>query len=354
LDNLCHTLVGAALAEAGLKRRTALGTATLMIGANFPDIDAAVAFTEHGLGFRRGMTHGVPALIVLPFVLTGLMLLWDRGRRRSARRRGPEAEDQPADVHGSRSTRHRSRGTRHAAAGRPAPGQLLLLSAVSIATHPVLDWMNTYGMRWLMPFSGRWWYGDALFIVDPWVLTMLGVGIYLSRRHGRAVHDAGSLSDDRVPRAARPARVALAAVAAYVAAMLGLTAMARHVVRQEVRQAAGSAWTGHLMVEPVPANPVARRVVVERGGRYEVGDYRWLSRPHRAVPEYAVAIDSSNPLARRAVATPAGAEFMSWSRLPFFLFERRADSTIVTIADARYTRGGRGSWASVRVALPAP
>jgi hypothetical protein len=31
MDNVCHTLVGAALAEAGLKRRTALGTATLII-----------------------------------------------------------------------------------------------------------------------------------------------------------------------------------------------------------------------------------------------------------------------------------------------------------------------------------
>ena len=32
-------MVGAALAEAGLKRRTPLASATLMIGANFPDID---------------------------------------------------------------------------------------------------------------------------------------------------------------------------------------------------------------------------------------------------------------------------------------------------------------------------
>jgi len=35
------------------------------------------------------------------------------------------------------------------------------------AHHPTLDWLNTYGMRWLMPFSGRWFYGDAVFIVDP-------------------------------------------------------------------------------------------------------------------------------------------------------------------------------------------
>ena len=31
MDNLCHTLVGAALAEAGLRKKTPLATATLLI-----------------------------------------------------------------------------------------------------------------------------------------------------------------------------------------------------------------------------------------------------------------------------------------------------------------------------------
>ena len=28
-----------------------------------------------------------------------------------------------------------------------------------------------------MPFSGRWFYGDALYIVDPWLLMALGGGL---------------------------------------------------------------------------------------------------------------------------------------------------------------------------------
>src|SRR3712207_8618801 len=78
MDNVCHTLVGAALAESGLKRRTALGAATLMIGANFPDVDVLAVPFGHGVDFRRGWTHGVLALAVLPFVLTALMLAWNR------------------------------------------------------------------------------------------------------------------------------------------------------------------------------------------------------------------------------------------------------------------------------------
>src|SRR5918999_1704760 len=156
MDNVCHTLVGAALAEAGLKRRTALGAATLMIGANFPDIDVVAVPFGHGVDFRRGWTHGVLALAVLPFVLTGIMLAWDRWvAARSAARAG-------------------------AARPRADSRALLLLSAISILTHPTLDWMNEYGMRWLMPFSGRWFYGDALFIIDPWLWAALGLGVALA------------------------------------------------------------------------------------------------------------------------------------------------------------------------------
>src|SRR5688572_32258706 len=111
MDNVCHTLVGAALAESGLKRKTALGSATLMIAANFPDIDVIAVPLGHSLGFRRGITHGVPALIVLPVLLTLIMIAWHRWR---------------------------GKGT-----DPPDPRGLLLLSAIGILTHPFLDWMNT-------------------------------------------------------------------------------------------------------------------------------------------------------------------------------------------------------------------
>ena len=39
MDNLAHSLVGAWMGEAGLKRKTPLATLTLVLGANLPDID---------------------------------------------------------------------------------------------------------------------------------------------------------------------------------------------------------------------------------------------------------------------------------------------------------------------------
>lgn len=307
MDNICHTLVGAALAEAGLKRRTALGGATLLLAANFPDIDVASLFTGHSLGFRRGITHGVPALVVLPFVLTGLMLLW-----------------------------HRLRGQ-----GRPAPDprELLLLSAIGIATHPALDWMNTYGMRWLMPFSGTWWYGDALFIIDPWLWLALGIGVSWTRRRTRRGRGAAS----------RPARVALALAAAYVVTMVALTRQARAFVRQALAGRGVSPVT--VVVDPVPVNPLERRVIYEWRDAYHFASFAFL--PARlSEPYHAIATGLGTPEVALASRTRQGAEFLSWARLPFFAVDTAGARLAVFMGDARYTLGVGPTWASTRVELP--
>ncbi|HEY9182281.1 MAG TPA: metal-dependent hydrolase, partial [Gammaproteobacteria bacterium] len=154
MDPVAHTFAGAALAAAGLKRATPLAGAALVLGANAPDVDVFAYFagSYDAIAFRRGLTHGVLALAIWPFVLAGLLLGWDRWVRR---RRDPTAA--PARA-----------------------GPLLALSALAVATHPALDWLNNYGMRWLMPFDGRWSYGDALFIVDPWVWLILGGAAFLT------------------------------------------------------------------------------------------------------------------------------------------------------------------------------
>src|SRR5438477_12375564 len=121
MDNLCHTLVGAALGEAGLKRRTRFGNATLMIASNLPDIDVLVfATSTPSVAFRRGWTHGILADVLLPPMLTGIILLISRWR-------------------GS---------ARAESAGLPVrPGQLLLLSYVGVILHVLMDLLNNYGVR---------------------------------------------------------------------------------------------------------------------------------------------------------------------------------------------------------------
>src|SRR5216110_1717449 len=103
MDNLCHTLVGAALAEAGLKRRTRYGSATLMIASNLPDIDVLVfATSTPSVAFRRGWTHGILADLFLSILLTLAVLLLARQeqiRQNAVRPANPAGTTPVALVH---------------------------------------------------------------------------------------------------------------------------------------------------------------------------------------------------------------------------------------------------------------
>lgn len=189
MDNLTHSFTGALIGQTGLKRKTGLAMPALIIGANLPDVDAACFFwlegTEH-LAFRRGITHGPIALVLLPMVLAGLLWLWDRWQ--ASRGKRPEGR---LPVHF---------------------GWLYALSLIGCLTHPALDWMNVYGVRLLEPFSSQWFYGDVLFIIDLWLWLAMGIGLWLSLRREKRGGDWR-----------KAGRATLALVLAYIGVNAGIT-----------------------------------------------------------------------------------------------------------------------------------
>jgi inner membrane protein len=244
------------------------------------------------------ITHGFPALLILPFLLAGLMRLWDQHVRL---RRDRQA--MPSDFR-----------------------QLVILSAISIATHPTLDFMNTYGMRWLVPFVDRWFYADGLFIVDLWLLVALVLGVLWSRRAGTT----------------RPARFALGFVAAYSTAMLIVTGVGRERVEAQHRGQ-------RTMVEPNPVLPWRRTVLLEEASAYRFGTYSLFGgldlSAQRLPKEYA----ADDPAIRQAKAVPDVIRFLRWARFPMYAAYRRDGHMEVLVSDARYDGAG---WASVQVTLP--
>ncbi|HXE58702.1 MAG TPA: metal-dependent hydrolase [Gemmatimonadales bacterium] len=305
MDPVCHTLFGAALARAGLRRGTPLATATLLIGANLPDVDAVVYLASRpalDLGFRRGWTHGIGALAVWPFVLTGVMLLWDRWVRRRVGTIPPP---------------------------KLRPRRILALAFVSVWSHPILDTLNTYGVRWLMPFSGRWFYGDTLFIVDPWVWLALAAGTYLAARQ------------DRIRRhGARPvnaARVALALMLVYVLGMAGMNLAGRAVARRELERGTGDTIR-RLMAAPAPVSPFTRAVVAEGARAYYTGRVTWRPTPRFRLEERFPLPDTAGTAMRRALAAASGRDFLRWARFP--LVQLDGATGAVRLVDLRYARPG--------------
>jgi inner membrane protein len=316
MDNLCHTLAGGALAAAGLKRWTGLGTATLMIASNLPDVDVAVFATDTlAMSFRRGWTHGIVAQLLLPPMLAGVMFVCSRfiGRPRSA-------GATPVTLSG-----------------------LAVLSYVGTWLHIFMDWLNSYGVRLLKPFSDRWFYGDALYIVDPILSVIFGAAVLLARRA-----EARS-----TPRPWRFARAALAVAGLYVGLMLLSNWWARAAVRSELSRAGQP--ERRFMVTPVFGNPLRREVLVDMGDRYEKGFLWFDPLPHFRPAGYGVNINADDPAARDAARTPRFQAFLMWSRFPFFVVERTGAGTAVVINDYRYSGpGGRDGWATQVVELPNP
>ena len=152
MDNLTHSLVGLAAAKAGLGRRTPYATFVCVVASNLPDIDivALARGPTFYLQHHRGITHSIVGTLALAVALP---LLFYAAERVWARARGREP--------------------------RARLKWLLVCSLLLSASHPLLDWTNSYGVRPFLPWDGRWVYGDMLFIIDPWLWLVLGGACFL-------------------------------------------------------------------------------------------------------------------------------------------------------------------------------
>jgi len=314
MDNVCHSLAGAAIAQAGFAGRFPRATLLCVLGANIPDVDAFTyvwAKPLTALQFRRGWTHGVPALLIWTLLLAAAFWWWNR------RSRTPSAE-----------------------LGDKRFQPVLTAAACAVFSHTSLDWLNNYGVRWLVPFSERWFYGDTLFIVDLVLLVLFGGGWWLSRRRRK--------SRSALPE--RPARIALALALVYVAFMKGISEATHAAAARQLNVSATGALD--LMVAPSPFSVFKRDVLVRRDATYE-----W----HAALvgagsidvsaPTSVMQIGAHDLHAQAASRTPEGKGFLRWSRFPYFVSGVDGDSTVVFLGDARYTIGTQESWAATRVTL---
>lgn len=287
MDNLTHSLVGAIMGQAGLKRTTGLAMPALIIGANLPDVDAACFFwlegTEH-LAFRRGITHGPPALVLLPLILAGLLWGWDRWQTR--------------------------RGTRPEGRLPVRFGWLYAMAFIGCVSHPFFDWLNVYGIRLLEPFSSQWFYGDTLFIIDPWLWAVLIASVWWSRRREKAGAEW-----------TRSARVGIAAVLAYI----GVNGVI------SVQQPQSVDGTAIVISSPLPVLSFAREVLSGN----EDGWYYWHDSAQNWAPIANPATLCAFPdlTAMRRSNSQLDA-FLFWSRAPF---ATRAKDGSVILYDARFT-----------------
>ncbi|MBL0939061.1 MAG: metal-dependent hydrolase [Gemmatimonadaceae bacterium] len=175
MDNVTHALAGLLLADATtswvarrsnvpVPNRFASAAAVLgVIAAEFPDSDLVYSGSVLGMGklgylmHHRGHTHTI-VWAVLSALFLWYVTCW------LLRRRSSDSEHVWLRDHGR--------------------WPLLALALIGTLSHIVLDWTNSYGVHPFWPLDNRWYYGDAVFIVEPW-LWVIGIPAVIFSRHTR-------------------------------------------------------------------------------------------------------------------------------------------------------------------------
>jgi inner membrane protein len=371
LDNLTHSLLGAALGEVARPGRAPgpprrLFVVSGVVAANLPDLDLLyTGITPPPLGYllhHRGHTHTLVGLLV-QFAALAALYWWLPPVRRLL----PDER-----------------------------WRLFVLIAAALLSHLLLDAGNSYGVHPFFPFGSRWYYGDAVFILEPWLWLLLGLPVawMASRAATRVVLIAllavlllALARVGIVPRGAVAALFATGLV--FVAALSRLSARGRswaalgtslvfvgllfglsHLARGETRRLLAPALPGAILdvvLTPDPANPLCWSVIVvdrdDGAGEYGLHPGTlsvapgWLPptacashrfgapRPYRIVDgRLAVYGDIRQPLESLRALRDRDCAVKAW--LQFGRAPRVVDGEIV---DLRFDRG-RDNFTAMRLA----
>ena len=363
MDNLTHSLVGLAASKARLEKLSPGATTLCILAANSPDADIVALIFVGRWAFlhqHRGISHSIVGAVTLALALPVIFYLAD-WIIAQIRRRAPNVK---------------LKG-------------LLLASIVVTATHPLLDWTNNYGVRFLLPWNPRWFYGDFVFIVDPFLWIVLGGAAFLVTSKTKKqimvwvvialipsylvlVGPAGPtrFANETLVRllwivamivlvilyrrtigGRRGARIAIAALATVTIYCAGLAVIHSVALRQANTQALDIANKNaeqvmRVAAMPTLANPTEWLCVMET----DRATYRFNLSLFRSLPGSTNIVRYEKPEGLDAEAASQAARdgrsqvFLDFARFPVVrvLGEDCATQTLVQFADLRYTEPGKG------------
>lgn len=280
MDNITHSLVGLMMARASGRN-----TAMMIVAANLPDVDIIswAGGTLTYLEYHRGIMHSLAAAPVLALIP---MLLF-----------------------------------------RSRTWQSYTACLAAVLSHLLLDWTNTYGIRMMLPFSGRWLHLDMTDVVDPWILLALLLAVAAPALAGLVSSEIGAKSTG----AKRGwAWAALALLLAYEGGRF-----AAHQRTLEVMGARlyNGKQANRLSAIPNRWTPVKWRGVAE-------GDGYVVNVPVDLTREFDPSdgrIDYTIPPNEAALKTRPFQVFSQFAQLPFWKTEKLVDNTTeVQLIDLRF------------------
>ena len=362
MDNLTHSLIGLSASKAGLERLSPGTTTLCILAANAPDADilALAGGRWSYLHHHRGITHSIAGIIVLSVALPLVFFLVDLLIAR---------------------IRKRPRKVRL--------GGLLIASFLVSATHPLMDWTNNYGMRFLLPWDARWSYGDLVFIIDPFIWVVLGGSAFLLTSRTKlqglvwlVIAGAttflvlfGARGQSALPNPtplrifwvsalifivvllktevagrwrSRTSLTALAIICLYLGFLFGIHSIALNRTQTEASKLAGERGESTIKVAAMPtlANPLRWLSMVET----DKATYRFNLNLLGENQSRSTLVRFEKPSGNESIALAHATReypsqvFLSFARFPVINVagEDCLTQTLVQFADLRYTEPGRG------------
>ena len=303
MDNITHTLTAAALSQAGLNRKTRYATLALLIGSNLPDIDivARLGGSAAYLNYHRGITHSILGVVTLGALLAAT--IYYLGRKASP----PNKRSVP-----------------------PLDGPwLLAICLISTAGHVLMDFTNAYGVRPFMPFSGRWYAWDIMFIFDPLLLAMLIVGLGLPAIFRLVSEEVGAQKTGfRRGAAFSLAGLVLLWGVRDFAHRRVLGMLDSHTYAEENPQRLGAF--------PSPANPFTWTGVVETASAYHLLPVSALDNDVDADRAFVFHKAEDSPALDAAMKARTAVIFAGFARFLWRQAEETEDGFEVTLRDLRF------------------
>ena len=305
MDNLSHSLTGLALSRAGLNRFSPHATALLLLSANAPDIDILAA-TRGGLAYleaHRGYTH---CFLVLPF-LAAVPVLIIAG---ISRKRLPWFN-------------------------------AWMLCCAGVASHLIMDWTNSFGVRLLLPFSSRWFYLDLNSLYDGWILAVLAVAAVWPVFARLVSNEIGAR-----PEAGRG--IAVFALAFFVLFDCGRAALHARAIAQLNSRLYDNAPPLQAAALPEPFTPFEWTGIVETSGDYRDAELDALGQPDFEHGRTWYKIPLTQSLENAKATEPFRyflyfARFPVWSVTPVIMPDGKQAKRI-ELTDLRFGIPGAGSF----------
>ena len=283
--NSTHTFVGLAIARTGAGKWAPRAAVTAVIASNFPDIDSIAGLWGTGayLDHHRGITHSLIGVPVFALLLSVVMYFFS---------------------------------------GKFWPTYAVAL--ISMGTHPALDYLNSYGVRPLLPWSRKWFYGDAVDIIDPYLDLLLLIGIL-----------AGAWSP-RIRRGA--AWVSLILAVLYIGARVELHGMALSKLKNQASQISGVQTSSAL---PRMLTPQLWNGIIETDHSITQLPIHALRGPFPSGDRVIrLSRGPSGEVVAHAANAPSAAALLRFARFPITRVEQLSSEYRVTFFDFRFYRQG--------------